>query len=171
MRTAAWLAQDHLGCSSKRRNSILADLEHTGAVTVLPRRGTLTADLKGLFDQWSGKRKVLTIHRYKDEALLSDAKFASPHVTRLFIKDEVERICSHGDDRKLAEASDLAAKYQLVTAVSGAVVLENQSQYEDAGLQPVDPSTVPSAVPEPASIIALAAGAALVVTGIRRKRS
>jgi len=153
------------------RNSILADLEHTGAVTVLPRRGTLTADLKGLFDQWSGKRKVLTIHRYKDEALLSDAKFASPHVTRLFIKDEVERICSQGDDRKLAEASDLAAKYQLVTAVSGAVVLENQSQYEDAGLQPVDPSTVPSAVPEPASIIALAAGAALVVTGIRRKRS
>jgi hypothetical protein len=44
-----------------------------------------------------------------------------------------------------------AAKYQLVTAFSGAVVLETAEQYKRAGLEPVDPTSVPNVpvVPEP----------------------
>jgi hypothetical protein len=68
-------------------------------------------------------------------------------------------MCRTGGSRIIPEASAFAAKYQLVTAVSGAVVLETEQQYADAGLQAVDPSSVPtSAVPEPGSMIALAAG-------------
>jgi hypothetical protein len=42
--------------------------------------------------------------------------------------------------------------HQLVTPVSGAVVLETKAQFQKYGLTPVDPSTVPS-VPEPSTLI------------------
>ena len=45
-------------------------------------------------------------------------------------------------------ALNRAVVYQLVTPVSGAVVLETEQQYRDAELTPVPPGTVPS-VPEP----------------------
>ena len=48
-------------------------------------------------------------------------------------------------------AIELSVKYQLVTPFVGAVVLENQSQYDQFGLQAVDASTVPS-IPEPEEI-------------------
>lgn len=69
-----------------------------------------------------------------------------------------------------SDRSAMAARYQLVTAVSGAVVLENDEQYKQHGLSPVDPDAAPHvpSVPEPSSVllILLTATAALV----RRKR-
>ncbi|GAA5481387.1 VIT domain-containing protein [Haloferula sargassicola] len=68
------------------------------------------------------------------------------------------------------EASKTAAAYQLVTPVSGAVVLETQEQYEQAGLEPADPAAAASipTVPEPSTalLVAIAAGAA----ALRRRR-
>lgn len=65
---------------------------------------------------------------------------------------------------------ELAARYQLVTAVSGAVVLETQQQYAEHGLTPVDPNAAPSipGVPEPSTgaLVILTAAAAL----LRRRR-
>ena len=52
--------------------------------------------------------------------------------------------------RHTTGALELAALYQLVTPVSGAVVLETKEQFQQAGLTPVDAATVPS-VPEPAT--------------------
>jgi glycine/D-amino acid oxidase-like deaminating enzyme len=46
------------------------------------------------------------------------------------------------------DAMKAAANYQLVTPVSGAVVLETQAQYAQAGLQPVSADSVP-VIPEP----------------------
>ena len=70
-----------------------------------------------------------------------------------------------------SDRSAMAARYQLVTAVSGAVVLENDEQYKQHGLSPVDADAAPHvpSVPEPSSalLILLTAGAALM----RRKRS
>jgi hypothetical protein len=63
----------------------------------------------------------------------------------------------------------LAARYQLVTRVSGAVVLETKEQFERHGLTPVDPAAAPSipGVPEPSSsMLLLLAGAA----GLMRRR-
>lgn len=42
----------------------------------------------------------------------------------------------------------MAIDYQLVTTVSGAVVLENKSQYKESDLTPVDEQSVPT-IPEP----------------------
>ena len=68
------------------------------------------------------------------------------------------------------EAVALAVKHQVVTPVSGAVVLETQQQYYAHGLSPVDPASVPS-VPERASILVvfLAGGAITAATVIRRR--
>ncbi len=64
----------------------------------------------------------------------------------------------------------LAARYQLVTAVSGAVVLETMEQFASHGLTPVDADAAPHlpGVPEPSTgiLLMLSATAAL----LRRKR-
>ena len=63
-----------------------------------------------------------------------------------------------------------AAKYQLVTAYSGAVVLETAQQYKDHGLTPVDSSTTPDipATPEPGTFLLLILGGLLALG--RRQR-
>jgi hypothetical protein len=70
-----------------------------------------------------------------------------------------------------ATRSELAAKYQLVTPFSGAVVLETQQQYREHGLTPADGSATPSipSVPEPSTglLILVTTAAALM----RRKRA
>jgi hypothetical protein len=66
--------------------------------------------------------------------------------------------------------AELAARYQMVTPFSGAVVLETQAQYDQHGLTPADGDATPKipSVPEPSSamLILLATVAAL----LRRKR-
>ncbi len=60
-------------------------------------------------------------------------------------------------DRNHEHWSKLAAKYQLVTPVSGAVVLETEEQFERFGLDQIDPSAAPSipSIPEPSTGILL----------------
>jgi hypothetical protein len=67
------------------------------------------------------------------------------HLVRLWAAEHVAAGCA---GLPAQQCQTLAASYQLVSAVSGAVVLESQEQYAAAGLAPVDPATVPS-VPEP----------------------
>ena len=66
--------------------------------------------------------------------------------------------------------SELAARYQLVTSHSGAVVLETQQQYTDHGLTPADGNATPHvpSVPEPSTglLVILTTAAALM----RRRR-
>jgi hypothetical protein len=85
--------------------------------------------------------------------------------------DHLARIWAMG----ISESTDpnrakIAAKYQLVTPVSGAVVLETMEQFKEHGLEPVDANAAPSipGVPEPSSslMLMLAATAAL----LRRRR-
>ncbi len=69
-----------------------------------------------------------------------------------------------------AARAELAARYQLVTPFSGAVVLETQQQYDDYGLTPADGDATPHVpnVPEPSTglLVMLATAAAMM----RRKR-
>lgn len=66
--------------------------------------------------------------------------------------------------------AELAARYQMVTPFSGAVVLETQAQYDEHGLTPADGDATPKipSVPEPSSamLFLIAAASALM----RRKR-
>ena len=68
------------------------------------------------------------------------------------------------------ERAELAARYQLVTLHSGAVVLETQQQYDEHGLTPVDGDAVPGIpnIPEPSTgLLVLIAG---LMAAMRRKR-
>ena len=69
-----------------------------------------------------------------------------------------------------AARAELAARYQMVTPFSGAVVLETRQQYDEHGLTPADGDATPKipSVPEPSSslLVMLAAAASL----LRRKR-
>ena len=59
-------------------------------------------------------------------------------------------------------ATILAVRYQLVTPVSGAVVLETAEQYRAAGLEPVNPGSVPT-IPEPEMMVLLIIAGAFVI--------
>ena len=62
-----------------------------------------------------------------------------------------------------------AAKYQLVTSVSGAVVLETMEQFKQHGLEPVSATDAPQipGVPEPSSALLVMIS---VMTGVMRRR-
>jgi len=66
---------------------------------------------------------------------------------------------------------DLAARWQLVTPVTGAVVLETRQQFTEAGLTPVDPLTTPQIVPEPSTGALLMVGIGLWLWLGRRRPS
>lgn len=66
--------------------------------------------------------------------------------------------------------SAIAAQYQLVTPVSGAVVLETMEQFKEHGLTPVDVMTTPTipAVPEPSTALLILCG---LLTVFHRRRT
>jgi hypothetical protein len=77
-----------------------------------------------------------------------------------------------GRDHVPADQAKRAAQHQLVTPYSGAVVLENQQQYDRAGLKPVDEGSTPQiptlGTPEPSRILLIMIG--LTALGFRRRR-
>ena len=104
-----------------------------------------------------------------DNQTAANSVETSGHLARLWANDEIARLISAGS-RKTEDAQKLAASYQLVTPVSGAVVLETQQQYEQNGLEPVKANTVPT-IPEPETWMLIAvAGAVIIFLLYRRKK-
>ena len=88
------------------------------------------------------------------------------HIVRLWAAEEIRALARQ---RRIAEAVYLAGEQQLVTIVSGAVVLETKQQYQLTGLTPVDPATVP-VVPEPATWLLFVMGLGIFMWMKRRPR-
>jgi len=135
-------------------------------VKPVARTGLLTNDLENLFAQLTGRVKTLELVRsskkYDKQLETSTAVHTSDHLARLWANDEVARIIALRDEALTDEATALAVRYQLVTPVSGAVVLETAEQYRASGLQPVDAGTVPT-IPEPEMVaLLIVAGAFLI---------
>ena len=66
--------------------------------------------------------------------------------------------------REQKKAIALASEHQLVTPVTGAVVLETQEQYDEMGLTPVPFDAVPS-IPEPSTWALWCVGFILMLWG------
>jgi len=93
---------------------------------------------------------------------------ASSHLARLWANRRTRDLLAEG---RRAEALSLSTGHQIVTPVSGAVVLETARQYAEAGLEPADARHVPD-IPEPGTMLLLLAGtaAAFAARGARRAR-
>ncbi len=128
-------------------NLIAQKLDEVARVARVPRHAGLTQDLRALFAQWQpGATQIVTSREQRTASAPSDAVKTSAHLARLWAADEVAALSA--DTGKQGQAVALAVQYQLVTPVSGAVVLETREQYQDAGLEPVPPGSVPT-IPEP----------------------
>ena len=128
-------------------NSLLRDLGGKSALSRWSRTGSLSLDLQRLFDRWTGGVELTLDRRATTEAellQLGETVSGSRHVARLWALGTARDLSSM--DSELS--TELALHYKLVTPQTGAVVLETDEQYEQAGLEPGDKSRVPS-VPEP----------------------
>jgi hypothetical protein len=142
--------------TSQGPNRIAEKLDGLPQVVFAPRFGTVESDLTKLIETLAGKAKQyeLVRERIAQPGDIGATKQASRHIERLWARDEAARLVSV---RKRDEAAKLAAKNQLVTPVSGAVVLETARQYAENNLKPADPTTVPI-IPEPGTSALLLVG-------------
>lgn len=125
-------------------------LNESDAVKIVPRFGSLQQDLTNLFADLNAQKPQYEFVRINENipakfSGFPDSKETSQHLVRLWANDQVKRLLTANEAEKAVE---LAVKNQLVTPVSGAVVLETKQQYEQFGLRPVEPNTVPT-IPEP----------------------
>ncbi|MFH1116780.1 MAG: VIT domain-containing protein [Pseudomonadota bacterium] len=134
------------------RNTVVEALDGIAAVKAVPRLGTVREDLERLFTGWKPGSEVVVAERQRlraDEVKdLKGAKRTSNHLARLWAHDEVLRLLRSGKSAAKENAVEPACRYQLVTPVTGAVVLETAGQYAEAGLTPVSADKVPT-IPEP----------------------
>lgn len=124
------------------------------------------ADVAALANAWSGGVPAPAWEWTKlpaGEAPPAGAGQGPAHVVRLWAADEIRRLVRTRAKASAAKAIALAKTWQLVSPVSGAVVLETQAQYRDAGLQDIDPATAPDTIPEPAAGLLGLWGLALVL--------
>jgi hypothetical protein len=156
-------------------NRVCEALDLQGDIARLDRRGTTADDLRRLFFSWSQGQPALRVSRQlaATRPTTPGTKQTAPHLARLWAFEEVRRAGHSGKatpgSATAKEAIRLASAYQLVTPLSGAVVLETQAQYAANGLTPVDPATVPT-VPEPETVFLIVIAAVAILWAIYRRR-
>jgi hypothetical protein len=129
-------------------------------------------DLEELVSSWQPGAKRLVAQRERktqNPAAMPAAQKTSDHLVRLWANDEIGRLVLSGGARQREDAVKLAQRYQLVTPVSGAVVLESKRQYDEAGLEPVAAGSVPS-IPEPETWALIGVVALILAYSYRRRR-
>jgi hypothetical protein len=133
-------------------NLITENLRGVAAVNRITRMGDAPQELGRLFSRFSGGSQQFAITRSKlpgmRQVTASNSKETSKHLARLWASGEITSLLQVGDIKSSDAAMKLASSYQLVTPLTGAVVLETQEQYQQAGLEPVKSGTVPT-IPEP----------------------
>ncbi len=145
-------------------NRIADQLEGIPAVVPVPRLDKPEKDLVRLLAIWSGTEPHLKLQRQDWSGVgTPPGKAASGHLVRLWANDRIVALSRSRREADLDEAVRMAGAYQLVTPVSGAVVLENMDQYKQAGLKPASPESSPAIVPEPETWALLLAGAAVML--------
>jgi hypothetical protein len=146
---------------------IVEKLDGLSAVEHVQRLGSVRSDVDRLLACWMGKTPAFTLVREQVAASTeaADGTRVGRQIERLWARDEALRLAAQ---RQRDAAVKLAAENQLVTPLTGAVVLETKEQYDRHNLKPADPTTVP-AVPEPQTWVLLGIGI-LALTLRRFKR-
>lgn len=135
-------------------DAVLAELQLPGLRTLARTGDDLAADLKRL-------RQPQLEYRLERVSKQPEGQETSSHLARLWAWQEYGRLWPR------PEATRLALEHRLITPSTGAVVLETKEQYRNAGLEPVDESTVPT-VPEPGTMALLGAAAAAALARRRK---
>jgi hypothetical protein len=156
-------------------NELLPDAPWAWGARTLPQSGSPQADLSAFFVRLTGGASTLTVsrsHVHGVEALPPITSRGSDHVARLWANERIIELMRSDPTSNREAAIALAARYRLVTPVSGAVVLESRQQFEDGRLEPAHPASVPT-VPEPhewAMIITALAALTLLLWQQRQRR-
>ncbi len=149
-------------------NLLLREIGGLPGVRVVSRIGTLGEDIGRLAESWEQGESLLSRERIPVSSPLPPEARTSTHLARLWAAEEVERLRRA---RRVQDAVSLATRFQIVTPVSGAVALENDTQYKQNNLTP-PPAGVVSTVPEPATWLLMASGlAALGASRLRLRQA
>jgi len=154
-------------------NAPLRELDRLSAVRNVARLGALDTDIGRIFSYWNesghpvAARKRIGAADWRNRA---GSKETSKHLARLWARDQAMAFYMQHDQKQTEMAIATALRYQIVTPVTGAVVLETQQQYQDAGLEPVSSGTVPT-IPEPEFWMLLAVAFAMLAFLWWKKRT
>ncbi len=149
-------------------NVLLEKVAAASPVSTFPRLADLDTDLARLLRELREGRLVAARTVQAVSSVSFSGRPASDHLARLWARDEVHRLLASGDPAAREAAQKLAVATQIVTPVSGAVVLETDAQYKAADLDAPDAKNSP-AVPEPATYGLLMSGAMLAFAFLRRR--
>lgn len=135
-------------------DTVEKDLENLSNLQVVPRFGDLQNDFERLVSRLNQSKRSFSYNRVNTAKVDGkSSKETSKHLVCLWANDEVYRILGMENDDK--KAIELAVKNQIVTPVSGAVVLETKAQYDQFGLRQADKNSVPT-IPEPETYLLIA---------------
>jgi|SRR5215216_621996 len=159
--------------TSKGSDEILKSLDGINEVKSVVRLGTLLTDLEQLFGQLSGRIKtfefVRSIKDSENPPAVTEGYNASPQLAKLWANDEIVRLLNARDESLKGAAINLALRYQLVTPVSTAAVVDVTGHYPNTETTPVDTENVtrPEAEVETLFLGAVLFVIALIVTRYR----
>jgi hypothetical protein len=132
--------------TSKGSDEIVKTLDGINEVKSVVRMGTLRADLEQLFGQLSGRIKtfefVRSVKKPQNPPAVTEGYKASDDLAKLWANDEIVRLLDARDEPLKNAATNLAVRYQLVTPVSTAAVMDMTGHYPNTETKPVNTKTV-----------------------------
>jgi Vault protein inter-alpha-trypsin domain len=154
-------------------NFVLEQLDGISSIRSTVRIGNPVEDLERLFHSWrAGTKQIVPVREKIPRQTIptgGNVKETSSHLARLWAFDEVNRLLASNTTDSSTQAVKLAANYQLVTPVTGAVVLETKEQYDQARLKPAERGTVPT-IPEPEEWLLMIVVATILIWTLFRRR-